>query len=207
MTFSTPQEDFWAGEFGSRYSERNSLSPKVHASNLAFFVRALQRTSGIRTIIELGANIGLNVRALRTLLPEAEISAIEINPDAFSALSPLCNGMAINGSILETELEPSYDLSFTKTVLIHIPPEHLDDVYRKLHEASRRYILVAEYYNPTPVSVTYRGHQDRLFKRDFSGELLDRFKDLRLIDYGFAYSRDPNHPQDDISWFLLEKGA
>jgi len=67
--------------------------------------------------------------------------------------------------------------------------------------------LVAEYYNPTPVSVTYRGHQDRLFKRDFSGELLDRFKDLRLIDYGFAYSRDPNHPQDDISWFLLEKGA
>jgi spore coat polysaccharide biosynthesis protein SpsF len=26
-----------------------------------------------------------------------------------------------------------------------------------------------------------------------------------LVDYGFAYHRDPNFPQDDITWFLLEK--
>jgi spore coat polysaccharide biosynthesis protein SpsF len=25
------------------------------------------------------------------------------------------------------------------------------------------------------------------------------------VDYGFAYRRDPNFPQDDITWFLLEK--
>ncbi len=28
---------------------------------------------------------------------------------------------------------------------------------------------------------------------------------LRLVDYGFVYRRDPNWPQDNINWFLLEK--
>ncbi|NDB35890.1 MAG: pseudaminic acid biosynthesis-associated methylase, partial [Flavobacteriia bacterium] len=42
-------------------------------------------------------------------------------------------------------------------------------------------------------------------KRDFAGELLDTFPDLRLVDYGFAYKRDTSFPQDDITWFLLEK--
>ena len=51
----------------------------------------------------------------------------------------------------------------------------------------------------------YRGHDARLFKRDFAGEMLDRFSDLRLVDYGFRYHRDPAHPADDLTWFLMEK--
>jgi spore coat polysaccharide biosynthesis protein SpsF len=55
------------------------------------------------------------------------------------------------------------------------------------------------------VAIAYRGHSDRLFKRDFAGEIMDRHSQLRLVDYGFAYRRDPNFPQDDITWFLMEK--
>jgi hypothetical protein len=44
-----------------------------------------------------------------------------------------------------------------------------------------------------------------LFKRDFAGEMLERYPDLELIDYGFVYKRDNNFPQDDITWFLLKK--
>ena len=66
-------------------------------------------------------------------------------------------------------------------------------------------MLIAEYYNPTPVEVTYRGHSRRLFKRDFAGELLSAYDDLQLVDYGFSYHGDPVMPQDDITWFLLEK--
>ena len=76
---------------------------------------------------------------------------------------------------------------------------------RALHAATVRYLLVAEYYNPVPVAIDYRGHSNRLFKRDFCGEIMDRHPDLRLVDYGFAYRRDPSFPQDDITWFLLEK--
>ncbi|MFM6157881.1 MAG: pseudaminic acid biosynthesis-associated methylase, partial [Sphaerospermopsis kisseleviana] len=67
------------------------------------------------------------------------------------------------------------------------------------------YLLIAEYYNPSPVAIPYRGHADRLFKRDFAGEVLDQHPELRLVDYGFVYRRDPNFPQDDITWFLIEK--
>ena len=36
---------------------------------------------------------------------------------------------------------------------------------------------------------------------------MDRHPSLSLIDYGFAYRRDPTFPQDDITWFLMEKGG
>lgn len=52
--------------------------------------------------------------------------------------------------------------------------------------------------------VKYRGNEDRLFKRDFAGELIDKYN-LNLIDYGFTYHRDSYFPQDDSTWFLLEK--
>ena len=86
-----------------------------------------------------------------------------------------------------------------------INPEMLDTVYDKLYESSKKYILVCEYYNPSPVAIDYRGHSDRLFKRDFCGEMLDKYSDLKLIDYGFSYKRDPAFSQDDITWFLMEK--
>ena len=75
--------------------------------------------------------------------------------------------------------------------------------YERLYESSKRFVLIAEYYNP--VTISYRGHGERLFKRDFAGELMDRYVDLRLVDYGFSYRRDPATPQDDITWFLMEK--
>jgi pseudaminic acid biosynthesis-associated methylase len=78
-------------------------------------------------------------------------------------------------------------------------------VYDSLYKASRRYIILAEYFNPTPVEVNYRGHAGRLFKRDFAGEMLDRFPDLQVVDYGFTWKRDPVFPQDDLTWFVLEK--
>ena len=90
-------------------------------------------------------------------------------------------------------------------MLIHINPELLSAVYQKLYAASTDYILIAEYYNPSPVSINYRGHKDRLFKRDFAGEMLEKFPDLQLVDYGFSYRKDPTFPQDDITWFLLKK--
>ena len=64
--------------------------------------------------------------------------------------------------------------------------------------------MINEYFNPTPVSIPYRGHENKLFKRDFAGELIDSYS-LKLVDYGFVYSRDNLYPQDDMTWFLLEK--
>ena len=73
------------------------------------------------------------------------------------------------------------DLTFTYGVLIHINPDYLDCVYDNLVTGSKKYVLVSEYYNPSPTKISYRAHSDRLFKRDFV-DLIDKFG-LKLIDY------------------------
>jgi pseudaminic acid biosynthesis-associated methylase len=203
--FKTDQEAFWAGEFGSQYIHRNK-SDQLLASNLHFFSDALRSTTKLESCIEFGANIGMNLKAIRLLHPELELSAIEINFDAVAELAKIIpRGNLFHGSILDYPVSEPVDLVLIKGVLIHINPDKLAEVYDKLVQASRRYILVAEYYNPSPVTIPYRGHADRLFKRDFAGEIMDRHPTLRLLDYGFCYRRDPNFPQDDITWFLMEK--
>lgn len=203
--YATPQEAFWAGEFGSEYISRND-SKQLLASNLSFFAKAMERLGKISSCIEFGANIGMNLKALQLLYPEIELSGIEINPEAAKQLASLIGEKNVyQGSIFDYPVADKVDLALIKGVLIHINPEMLDAVYDKLYQASRRFVLVCEYYNPSPVVITYRGHADRLFKRDFAGEMLDKYSDLRLVDYGFAYRRDPAFPQDDITWFLMEK--
>ena len=203
----TPQEAFWAGEFGTEYTERNA-GGALQASNVRFFARALAAAGPVASCLELGANRGLNLQALRVLFPQLAMQAVEINADAARRLGEVIGpGNVHTGSLFDVRPAGTFDLVLVKGVLIHIHPERLADAYEALYRASRRLILVAEYYNPTPVSVPYRGHADRLFKRDFAGELLDRYPDLVLRDYGFAYRRDPAFPQDDITWFLLEKQA
>lgn len=205
MSYRTEQESFWAGEFGAEYSQRN-IGSKLLASNLSLFSKALNSARNLNSCIEFGANVGMNLKALQLLFPEQEQHAVEINPQASEALGEVIPPAHIRQtSIIDFKPERSWDLVLIKGVLIHINPEWLPQVYDALHRATGRYLLVCEYYNPSPVSVNYRGHTNRLFKRDFCGEILDRHADLKLIDYGFAYHRDPNFPQDDTTWFLMTK--
>ena len=205
MTFKTDQEKFWAETFGKEYIARNK-GEKLLASNLDFFTKALKSTQGVKTCIEFGANIGMNIKALKLLYPEQDHHAIEINSDAVAELQKILpKDNIFEGSILDFNPKKVFDLTLISGVLIHINPDELVDVYDKLVASSSKYLLVAEYYNPSPVTVPYRGHMDRLFKRDFAGEIMDRHPIMKLVDYGFAYSKDPKFPKDDITWFLMEK--
>src|SRR5688572_16151651 len=117
MSNLNEQELLWSGDFGNAYIDRNR-DPRWVASNLALFSRVLQRTSSIRTVLELGSNIGLNLRALRTLLPDAGLSAVEINENAAAELKSALPEVDVHvGSILEFKPRGSFDLVFTKGVL------------------------------------------------------------------------------------------
>lgn len=200
------QEAFWAGSFGDDYSLRNK-EEGIIASNIALFSQILARTSKVKSIMEFGANIGLNLVAINKLLPKADFSAVEINESACKSLEELGFVKVYCKSIFEFEIDRKRDFTFSKGVLIHTNPSILNKAYEILYNTSKRYICICEYYNPTPLEVTYRGYDGKLFKRDFSGEMMERFPDLKLIDYGFVYHRDPCFPQDDVTWFLMEKGG
>jgi len=206
MNYKTEQENFWAGDFGNAYVDRNS-DPNSIARRTAVFSKIIERTKNINTFLEFGANIGQNLLALRNLKPSCSFGAIEINKKAIETLKKIPATKVFEGSIFDFSQQElgKYDLTFTSGVLIHINPDKLQNIYSSLYHCSNKYILIKEYYNPKPVEVNYRGHSERLFKRDFAGEMLDLYPDLELIDYGFQYHRDCNFPMDDSTWFLLKK--
>jgi pseudaminic acid biosynthesis-associated methylase len=205
VSYSTDQENFWAQEFGDSYIERNK-SEELLASNVSFFAQVFKKAQPIESLVELGANIGMNIGALSVLFPNTRFAAVEINDRAASELTAAYPETKVyNESILDFTPDLVWDVALVKGVLIHLNPETLPMVYEKLSKIASKYVVIAEYYNPTPVALSYRGHSDRLFKRDFAGEFLDSQTDFRLLDYGFSYHRDELFPQDDINWFLLQK--
>jgi spore coat polysaccharide biosynthesis protein SpsF len=200
----TEQEKFWESDFGDEYIKRNCDESLVRF-NEAFFARLFRHMAKISSVIEFGANIGLNIMAIRNLLPEIHVDAIETNATAAIRLKEINDISVHHKSIHDFTPHRQWDLALAKTVLIHIPPDMLPAVYDLLYKSSNRYICIAEYYSTSPVEVEYRGHRGKLFKRDFAGEMLDRYPDLQLLDYGFLYHRDSFFPHDDINWFLLER--
>ena len=204
--YKTIPEAHWSGEAGDEWFDRCFVSDKLYASRLSMYSSILRNASGIRSVLEYGAGSGQSLFAVKTLLPDASFGAVEINAKAVEALRvkfPECE--VFHGSVIDIDIPKKYDFVFTNGLLLHITEEFLPGVYDKIYNSSNRYISVSEYYNPTPVTVNYRGNTDIMFKRDFAGELLDRYPNLSLVDYGFVYHRDHNFSADDFNWFLLEK--
>ena len=192
--FATEQEAFWAGDFGTSYIQRNQ-GDMLLASNLDFFSKALRSARGIRSCIEFGANIGMNLKALNLLHPGIDAHGIEINADAASQLAEVIpSAQVYNKSIFDFTPEREWDLTLIKGVLIHINPDMLPLVYDRLFSSCGRYLLLCEYYNPAPVAIPYRGHDDRLFKRDFAGELMDRHPQLKLRRVGVLKRSHAHEP-------------
>jgi len=202
--FKTEQEKFWAGEFGNEYISRNK-DAWLLASNIALFASILKRTRDVNSVIEFGANIGMNIHAIKNLLPHSHLHAIEINAKAVEELSKIESLSVYHQSIFDFIPEKKIDFVFSKGVLIHLEPTMLPQVYKTMYETSNRFICMIEYYNPTPMEIPYREHREKMYKRDFAGEMMDMYPDLELVDYGFVYKRDPVFMQGDLTWFLMEK--
>lgn len=109
----TEQEAFWAGEFGHQYIARNTGQDLI-AADTALFARILARMEPVRSAIEFGATIGLNLRALRHLCPRAEFAAVEINANAADALEQVGGVTVFRSSTLEFQPSRTYGLAFTR---------------------------------------------------------------------------------------------
>ena len=157
-------------------------------------------------ILEVGANIGLNIRALQRF-HQAEYFAIEPNKVARQKLlddkiipsSNVKDGVAMNIPFNDT----MFDLVYTSVVLIHIHPDNLLEACCEIHRVSSRYLLCIEYFSKTPQEVQYRGNDGYLFKRDFGKYWMENFPDLSIVDYGFFW--EPVTQLDDYTWWLFEK--
>jgi len=197
------QELFWASNFGDEYTDRNN---ETIIANKVCFEKVFQKIT-VNSVFEIGCNRGLNLIALNNINKNLILNGLEINEKAFNIIKQknICTNLYNDSFFNFNVTNNKCDIVFTKGVLIHINPERLNEFYDKMYHLSNRYILIAEYYSKTPQEVEYRGNSEKLFKRDFCSEIMNRHSELKLIDYGFVYHKDPNYPLDDITWFLLEK--
>jgi pseudaminic acid biosynthesis-associated methylase len=204
----TFQSQLWRGGFGADYTERKSLDDAKLAALTNHWARILRCTEGAppSSILEVGANIGLNLRALRRL-SGARLHALEPQAGARERMAQdgVCARADIHDGLAQSIPLPdgAVEMAFTSGVLIHIHPDQLGPALAEIHRVSSRYIGCIEYFNDKPATIPYRGQTDALFKRDFGGLWLDSFPNLRLLDYGFAWKRTTG--LDNLTWWMFEK--
>lgn len=200
--------DTWRNEFGNDYTVRNAPTQAALAARITMWSRILRAVEGRppKSILEAGANLGLNLRALRLLTP-ASLTAVEPNATA--------RGRLVEDGIVPADqvfdgfcaklpfADRQFDLVFTSGVLIHIPPSELEASCRELHRVSARYLLAVEYNSEQPQELPYRDLQGHLFKRDFGAFYLDLFPNLEVVDYGFFWR--PVTGLDNLTWWLFQK--
>jgi len=210
----TEAATLWRGGFGDAYTERNSGSSMIAARRDLWAKimphvdppwSAYTRFGATGSILEVGANIGINLRALRGLT-EAEFFGLEPNVAARQTLIddgvvPVTN--VVGGLVSNIHLpDEAMDMVFTSGVLIHTPPDELLAACSEIYRVARQTVVSIEYFSADPETKPYRGQHGALWKRDFGAFWMDNF-DLSLMGYGFAWKRDTG--LDNLTWWAFRK--
>ncbi|MCU0268688.1 MAG: methyltransferase domain-containing protein [Acidimicrobiales bacterium] len=198
---ATRLEQLWSGTFGDDYVERNLGAYDQREP----FWTELHHTHGFTSALEIGCNVGGNLQWIAPHLAPGHCYGIDINAKAIAHLHqrlPGVNAVWSPGRELPFR-DRWFDLVFTMGVLIHQPEATLPLVMAEMVRASRRWVLMGEYYAATTEEVPYRGVDGALFRRDYGAIFASLFPDHRLAERGFL-GRDTGW--DDITWWLFERG-
>lgn len=193
-------EQLWSGEFGDEYVDRNAASYAVREQ----YWQSIVRTTDCTSALEVGCNVGGNLRWLAPLLPSGGTVGVDINRKALTSVHtayPEIDALWSPARDLPFR-DQRFDLVFTMGVLIHQPDSTLPLVMSEMVRCSRRWVLCGEYFAPAQEEVSYRGHEGALFRRDYGTLFAELFPDLTLRDTGFL-SRDSGW--DDVTWWLFER--
>ena len=193
-------ERLWEGEFGDAYVERNRSAWEKRAP---FWQDVMTRYKP-SSVLEVGCNVGPNLRWIAAHLPAQHVYGVDINRGALEELRRNLPGVnAIWSPARELPFRDRwFDLVFTMGVLIHQPSDTLPLVMSEIVRCSRRYVLCGEYFAPETTEVEYRGQAGALFKRDFGGLYQQWFPGLVVRHSGFL-SREQGW--DDVTYWILEK--
>lgn len=195
-------EALWKGEFGDAYTARNANAGQGRE---AFWQRIVQQCAP-QSALEVGCNVGANLRPLSQLMPPRALFGIDINETALAQLrteAPSLNALWSSARDLPFKDE-FFDLTFTMGVLIHQPEETLLQVMSEVVRCSRRYVLCGEYFAEETVEVPYRQQSGALFKRPYGALYQTNFPNLKLVVEGFL---GQDQGWDDVTFWLFEKAT
>jgi spore coat polysaccharide biosynthesis protein SpsF len=192
-------EQLWAGEFGNAYIERNRQAADARQA----FWQGLLAEFPAGRVLEVGCNVGANLRWIAESMAPRDVYGVDINEKAIQEIRSIVPG--VNAMVSQARLLPFrdrwFDLVFTMGVLIHQPESTLPLVMGEIVRTSNRYVLCGEYHSYETVEVAYREQHGALFKRDYGKMYRELFPELELIRQGFL-GRDQGW--DDITWWLFQ---
>lgn len=210
------QLEAWQGEFGNEYTDRNTPDEKTIQQRMAFMSGMMSTLPGLppygdpQSILEVGANVGANLRALDNIYKmndkQVQLHAVEPNEKARKILiNQDINGFKlINGHACKIEAnDATYDVVFTCGVLIHIHPNNLQMAMGEIYRVSRKFIMCAEYFSPESREIKYRDQDSMLWARDYGEAWLQFHSGLRCCGYSFAWKRFTG--MDNLTWWTFEK--
>jgi pseudaminic acid biosynthesis-associated methylase len=197
---STRLERLWSDEFGNAYVERNRFAGERRAP----FWRATLAELTPQGVLEVGCNVGANLRWIASVVPPQNVYGVDINLKALAELrSTLSHVNALWCPARELPFRDRwFELVFTMGVLIHQPESTLPLVMAEIVRCSCRYVLCGEYYAEQTVEMPYRGQAGSLFKRDYGRIYQELCPELELRKQGFL-SREEGW--DDVTYWLFEK--
>jgi len=193
-------ELLWRGEFGNAYVDRNR---NVGTERKAFW-KSILASILVERVLEVGCNVGGNLRWIAQLVSPGGAFGIDVNAKALTRLAasePRVGAVRARARELPFR-DREFDLTFTMGVLIHVPPDDLPRVMAEILRCSRRYILCGEYHAVEPTEVRYRGRSRALFKRDFGTLYESLFPEIRLRKRGFLSRAEG---WDDVTYWVFER--
>jgi pseudaminic acid biosynthesis-associated methylase len=208
----TEQEEFWAGEFGKEYTDRNSRDPKVWdqfyldnwgVTKSEINAKLLKDLPKDIKILEVGSNTGMQLKCFQDM-GFTNIYGVELQSYAVEKSKEYTKGInIIQGSGFDLPFKDNYfDLVCTNGVLIHIHPNDHSKIMSEMVRCSKKYVMGFEYYSPETLDVNYRGNAGFLWKADFAKIFTDSFPNLTEVrrDY-YKYVQN-----DNVDYaYLLEK--
>jgi pseudaminic acid biosynthesis-associated methylase len=211
----TRQTDFWSGDFGRDYTDRNTMDleawNRMYLKNYGTtrynmnnnFLHSFPRDF---RILEVGSNTGHQLYALQQN-GFTNLYGIELQFGAASLAQKLRKDIhVVQASGFEIPFEAgSFDLTFTSGVLIHIAPNDLPFIMGEIHRCSSRYIWGFEYYADSMTEINYRGNASVLWKTDHASMFMKSFPDLTLIKKRFYPYINDNELGNADCMYLLEK--
>jgi len=139
-------DDFW-----DSYTDKNQ---NKDAKGIADFIYHVCVTLDSKTVIEMGCNIGNN---LQSFPEDFHVLGMDINTHAVEMAKQKYPQFGfLNGSVLDPKLlDNSFDVVFTRGVMIHLTKLEVEQAIREMIRISHKYIFHLEYFGKDEESVPY----------------------------------------------------
>jgi len=159
---NTKQLNIWQSKFGQEWTDRNMVSPSLRVSAFQQII-----PDDVASILEIGCGAGHNLIALSWL---HDYTLVGIDPLDYAVAKARGYDLdVVLGDCFNIPFrDGAFDLVFTCGVLMHVAPEDLTRAAQEIGRVTRKYILVIEYYSEEEQVIPHRGHDNFLFKRDYS---------------------------------------